>query len=58
MVSDKDIYISANVLIEQHGAEAENYANDMIENKNGGSLWKRILMAIQALQNRVPDVIN
>ncbi|MDG1708289.1 MAG: hypothetical protein P8H03_05970 [Emcibacteraceae bacterium] len=37
-VSDKDVYISANILIKQYGEVAEQYAIDMINNQDGGSL--------------------
>ena len=57
-VSDKDVYISANILIKQHGDDAERYAIDMIDNKSGGTLWRRILNAIQVLQNEEADVLN
>lgn len=58
IVSDKDVYISANILINQHGEDAEQYATDMINNKKGGSLWKRILEAISVLQNKEGVTIN
>ncbi len=58
MVSEKDIYISANVLINQHGDLAEEYAINMIEVKGGGTLWRRILKAIKVLQNTEIDITN
>lgn len=58
MVSDKDVYISANILVKQHGEEAEQYTIDMINNKKGGFLWRRILEAIKVLKNKEADVIN
>lgn len=58
MVSDKDVYISANILIKQHGENAEEYAIDMIKNKSGGNLWRRILEAIKTLKNEEADIIN
>lgn len=58
MTSEKDVYISANILIEQKGEEAENFAIAMIEIQGGGSLWRRILKAIRVLQQKEPDVLN
>jgi len=58
MVSEKDVYISANILIKQHGDDAEKYAIDMIENKRGGNLWRRILKAIQILKYNKVDIVN
>jgi len=58
MVSEKDVYISANILIKQYGGNAENYAVDMIENKRGGILWTRILNVIKILKNEEADVLN
>lgn len=58
VISDKDVYISANILIEQHGNGAERYAIDMIKIQGGGSLWRRILEAIRVLQNKEVGLIN
>ncbi len=58
MVSEKDVYISANILIKQHGDLAEEYAVNMIETEGGGVLWTRILRAIKVLNNEQPDGVN
>ena len=58
MVSEKDIYISANIILEQHGDEALKVVNEIIANSAGGKVWPRIREAIKVLNNQEPDVIN
>ncbi len=60
MVSDLDIYRSANVLIRQHGEdatiEAAMRADAMLEagDLDGYAVWKRILRAVEELQETGP----
>ncbi len=55
MVSDLDIYRSANVLVKRHGQdapiEAAMRADAMLEagNLEGYAVWKRILRAVEEL---------
>ena len=58
MVSQKDIFISANTLIKQHGAEkAVEYADSRIEelyhsgDKRGAVVWGGIKRAILELED-------
>ncbi len=53
MISDLDIYRSANVLVTRHGEDAPIYAatraNAMLDkgDLDGFSVWKRILWAVE-----------
>ena len=55
VVADKDIYRSANELIEQHGEDAPLHvamrADELLENGDleGKAVWMRILKAIEEL---------
>ncbi len=61
MISDLDIYRSANVLVKQHGedapiraamrADAMLAAGDL----DGLAVWKRILRAVEELQRAEPE---
>ncbi len=56
MISDLDIYRSANVLIREHGEgaalEAAKHADAMLEKGNleGQTVWKRIVRAVGEIQ--------
>ena len=56
MISDPDIWRAANLLIQQHGADAEieatKRADQMLErgDLDGHAVWKRIRRAIVDLQ--------
>jgi hypothetical protein len=56
MITDLDIYRAANMLIEQHGADALIEAGRMIDRMldhgdlEGRAVWRRIKTAIEALQ--------
>ena len=56
MISEIDIYRTANVLIGQHGGEALLEAMNRLEryrrigNSNGMNVWRRIADAIETLQ--------
>ena len=60
MVSDLDIYRSAQVLIRQHGDDAGFHAAQRVDalaeagDQEGERTWKRILRAIEVLQNETP----
>ena len=62
MTSDLDIYRTALVLIQQHGANAAIYASmrhdELLETGDveGSGVWKRVLAAIDALSaEKRPD---
>lgn len=58
MISDSDIYRTANELIKQHGEDAPIHAamraDEMLEvgDINGQVVWKRILAAIDELLSK------
>ncbi len=60
LVSDLDIYRSANVLVKQHGQDAPIHAamraDELLEagNLDGSAVWRRILRAIEELQGSEP----
>ncbi len=60
MISDLDIYRSANVLVRHHGQdapiEAAMRADAMLEkgDLDGYAVWKRILRAVEELQGAEP----
>ncbi len=60
MISDLDIYGSADVLIREHGEdaaiEAAQQADDMLDRGDLGGLavWKRILVAIEEIRGTEP----
>ncbi len=60
MVSDLDIFRSANVLVKQHGEDAPIEAamrvDAMLEkgDLDGHGVWKRILRAVEELQEMRP----
>ena len=60
MVSDLDIYRSAQVLIRQHGEAAGLHAAQRVDalaergDLEGERTWKRILIAVEELQNTTP----
>ncbi len=60
MIPDLDIYQSANVLVKQHGADAPIQAamraDAMLEagDLDGYGVWKRILRAVEELENTTP----
>lgn len=61
MISDLDIYRSANVLIRDHGADAPihaaQHADAMLDrgDMDGRAVWLRILAAVDALLAEAPD---
>ena len=61
MISDLNIYRSANVLVKQHGADAPIHAamqaDAMLEagDLDGCAVWKRILRVVEELQRAEPD---
>ncbi len=60
MISDLDTYRAANVLIRQHGEEAPIFAamraDAMLgsDDLDGYAAWKRILRAVEGLQETTP----
>ena len=60
MISDLDIYRSANLLVKQHGDDAPIHAamraDVMLEagDLDGYGIWKRILRAVEELQGTEP----
>ncbi len=60
MTSDIDVFRTANLLIDQHGDEAPIHAamraDELLEagDLDGQAVWKRIIRAIEELQNRGP----
>ena len=60
MITDLDIYRSANVIVKHHGEDARVHAamraDAMLEagDLDGFSVWKRILRAVGELQGTVP----
>ncbi len=60
MISDLDIYGSANVLVKQHGQDAPIHAamraDAMLEagDLDGYAVWRRILRAVEELQGPAP----
>ena len=61
MISDLDIYRSAQVLIKQHGADAPTRAAmravAMLDKGDlgGYAVWRRILRAVEGLQKTEPE---
>ena len=61
MVSDLDIFRSAQVLIRQHGTDAGLYAAQRVDalseagDMEGERTWRRVLRAIEELQNETPS---
>jgi hypothetical protein len=62
VVSDLDIYRSANLLVKRHGEdaliEAAMRADAMLEagDLDGYAVWKRILRAVEVLQGTGPKL--
>ncbi len=60
MTSDLDIYRSANLLVKQHGKDAQVHAamraDAMLEegDLDGLAVWKRILRAVEELRGTEP----
>ena len=60
MISDLDIYRAANVIIERYGKEAQIHstkrASAMLDkgDLDAYAVWKRILLAVEELQETVP----
>ncbi len=60
MISDIDIYRSAQVLVKRHGQDAPIHAamraDEMLEKGDlgGYAVWKRILRAVEELQRMEP----
>lgn len=58
MTDQKDIYRSAQIIINQHGAEAEQYAlekmQDFMDDENvvAAATWLTIAQAVHTLQQR------
>ncbi len=61
MTSDLDIYRTANVLIREHGEEADleaaQSADAMLEKGclDGQRVWKRVLAAVKEIQREEPE---
>ena len=61
MTSDLDIYCTANLLIKQHGRDAQVEAAmraDELLNKgdlDGYAVWKRVLRAVEELHRAEPE---
>lgn len=57
MVSQKDIFISAQLLIKQHGGKAEDYAFQQMlalieqDDVKGSGVWLSIMSAIEDLRS-------
>lgn len=57
LMKTNDIYISAKILIDQHGAEAEDFASDRMnhfmekDDAKGAAVWLGIMSAINDLNN-------
>ena len=64
MTSDKDIYISANLVIKQHGDRALDHCMIMMARMEeavdieGGMVWGRIMGVIMELQKIGPGTVN
>ena len=64
MPTDREIYISANLVIKQHGEEALEHSMIMLTrmveagDRSGGVVWGRIQRAIIELQNMEPGTVN
>ena len=65
VITDIDIYRSANELIEQHGEDAPLHAamraDELLENGDleGKAVWVRVLRATEyLLSDKVPDGVN
>ena len=64
MASEKDIYISANQLIQKYGADALEFSMMKIARRvdagdiRGGVIWGRIQKAIIELQNTEVGTVN
>jgi hypothetical protein len=60
LTSDLDIYRTANVLIREHGDEADleaaQHADAMLEKGaiDGQRVWKRVLAAVKEIQREEP----
>ncbi len=60
MIPDLDIYLSANLLVKQHGEDAPIHAamraDAMLEagDLDGYAVWKRIMRAVEELRGTVP----
>lgn len=61
MVSEIDIWRSANVLVKQHGDDASFYAAQRVDamaecgDLEGERTWKRILRPVEELQRESPE---
>jgi len=59
--SDKDIWRSANLLIQQHGEDAGIHAAQMVDkfleegDLDGHKTWLRILKAIESFEDKTPS---
>ncbi len=59
--SDKDIWRSANLLIQQHGEDAGIHAAQMVDkfleegDLGGHKTWLRILKAIESFEDKTPS---
>ena len=64
MTSDLDIYRTARLLIEQHDVEAPIHAamraDELLDagDLDGCAVWKRIIRAIEELQDRGPPGVG
>ena len=60
MITDRDVWTSANVLLKHHGEGAPLYAVQQADalleagDMEGLAVWKRILRAVQELQREQP----
>ncbi len=58
MISDKDIYTTANMLIKEHGEKAEEHAQQRMyelmdaDDAKGASVWLSVMQAINDLLSK------
>ncbi len=64
MISDKDIYITANQLIKEHGDEAEQHAQQRMyelmdaDDAKGAGVWLSVGQAIRNLQSQLGGTVH
>jgi hypothetical protein len=60
MISDRDIYRTANLMIRKHGSEAHIHAairaDEFLDkgDLDGAAVWRRIVMAVEEMRNTEP----
>ncbi len=64
MISDKDIYTTANMLIKEHGDKAEEHAQKRMyelmdaDDAKGAGVWLSVMQAIHDLQCRSGGTVH